>query len=260
MFIKSHTLRVAAIVAILSAPGSSAIATSFTFFEASSNTGSPNWFDADNINTYNAWRTAIGEIPDHGEDWDGQNWLGNPWVNNQLFDVQDIPTAVFVDGVTFSNVGADNGRHAKADDAPGSTPAIDSFAWEGHESGESTIFFPNFVDYLGFYTFDTDRPVTYYLQYSDGVVESIAGKETDEDRYRFVGFVNDHPTERIARFWMVAERGSRYGIDELEWGRTDAVPEPGTLHCMVAATLGLLYSWKGRRRSSGKKEREHRLE
>ena len=240
MFHKSHILRVAAIIiTVLYANVPCAMAVRFTFFEAPSEKGSPNWFDPDNINTYNAWRAAIGETPDYGEDWDGNDWLGTPWVNNTLFDVQDVPTAVFVDGIMFSNVGTDSSRHARSDDNPGGTDAIDRFAWKGHESGESTIFFPNLVDYLGFYTFDTDKPVIYFLEYSDGVVESVDGKETDEDRYRFVGFVNNHPTEQIAKFWMVAERGSRYGIDELEWGRHDETPEPGTLWLAIAG-LGLL--------------------
>lgn len=249
MTIESSTLRVAAMAAILSSIAPPAMATRFTFFEASSATGSPSWFDPNNIAAFNAWLAAIGETPDFGEDWDGNDWTGSSWANNQLFDVQDIATAVFVDGVTFSNVGADDGRHAKADDAPGSTDAIDRLGWEGHESGESTIFFRNLVDYLGFYTFDTDRPVTYYLEYSDGVVESIAGKETDEDRYRFVGFVNEHETERIAKFWVVADRGSRYGIDELEWGRHETAPEPGVVSLFFAAAAALLYRRSGRDRT-----------
>jgi hypothetical protein len=249
MINKSHTLRAAAIVAVLYANVPSAMAISFTFFEAPSEEGSANWFDPDNLNTYNAWLVAIGETPDFGEDWDGNDWLGNPWGNDRIFDVQDIPTAVFVDGVTFSNVGADSDRHAKSDNAPGSTDAIDAFAWEGHESGESTIFFPNYVDYLGFYTFDTDRPVTYFLQFTNGAIESIGGKETDEDLYRFVGFVNNHPTEHIAKFWVVAESGSRYGIDELEWGR-NVVPEPGTVLLVGAGLVGLfVHRMRGRRSS-----------
>jgi hypothetical protein len=247
MSIHTHTLRATILLTFLSANVPSASALSFSFFEASSAKGSPNWFDADNINAYNAWLTAIGETPDYGEDWDGNDWLGNPWSNNRIFDAQDVPTAVFVDGVTFSNVGADSDRHAKSDDDPGSTDAIDRFAWMGHESGESTIFFPNYVDYLGFYTFDTDRPVTYFLRFSDGSVESIAGKETDEDLYRFVGFLNQHPTERIASFWIVAERGSRYGIDELEWGRTDQTPEPGALW-LLGTGLGIALARRSRQR------------
>jgi hypothetical protein len=248
---KCLALRAASIISLLSAYVPSATATSFDFFEASSAKGSPNWFDPDNLNAYNAWRTAIGEVPDFGEDWDGSDWLGNPWADNRLFDVQDIPTAIFVDGVTFSNVGADSTRHAAADDAPGSTDAIDNFALRGDESGESTIFFPNYVDYLGFYTFDTDNPVTYFVQFSNGDLESIGGKETDEDRYRFVGFVNRHPTAQIASFWVEAERGSRYGIDELEWGRTEPprVLEPGTVW-MFTAGVGLLLYRKRRPRAS----------
>ena len=246
---KSHTLRAAAIVTVLLASVPCAMATNFTFFEAPSADGSPNWFDADNLNTYNAWRLAIGEIPDYGEDWDGNDWLGSPWVDNKIFDVQDEPAAVFVDGVTFSNVGADPAdKHAKADANPGSTPAIDLFAWMGDDSGESTIFFPNHVDYLGFYTFDTDNAVTYYLQFTDGTLESIGGKKTEADHYRFVGFVNDHPTEHIAAFWILGPDSSRYGIDELEWGRKD-VPEPGSLW-LVGAGLGLLVYRKRGQRSS----------
>ncbi len=245
---KTHTLRVAAIVTVLLATVPCAMATNFTFFEAPSEKGSPNWDDPDNINTYNAWRLAIGEPPDFGEDWDGNDWLGNPWADNRIFDVQDEPAAVFVDGVTFSNVDADSDKHAKSDANPGSTLAIDLFAWMGDNSGASTIFFPNHVDYLGFYTFDTDNPVTYFLQFTNGVTESIGGKETDENRYRFVGFVNDHPSEHIAKFWVVAPGGSRYGIDDLEWGRK-GVPEPGSLW-LVGAGLGLLVYRKRGQRSS----------
>jgi len=251
MLSKPCTLRAAAILTVLYGNVPCAMAISFTFFEAPSAKGSPNPFDPDNINTYNAWLVAVGETPDFGEDWDGNDWLGNPWVDNRLFDVLDIPTAVFVDDITFSNVGADIDRHhAKADDAPGSTDAIDLFAWMGDNSGESTIYFPNSVDYLGFYTFDTDNPVTYFLQFTNGLIESIGGKETDENHYRFVGFVNNHPTAHIARFWVIAARGSRYGIDELEWGRDGhKLPEPGTLW-LVGAGLGLLVYRKRGQRSS----------
>jgi len=247
---KCFTLRAAFIIVLLSACVPSATATSFDFFEASSAKGSSNWFAPDNLNAYNAWRAAIGEVPDFGEDWDGTDWLGNPWVDNRLFDVQDIATAIFVDGVTFSNVGSDANRHAAADDAPGSTDAIDRFAWRGDVSGLSTIFFPNHVDYLGFYTFDTDNPVDYFVQFSNGDIESIGGKETDEDRYRFVGFVNRHPTAQIAAFWVAADNASRYGIDELQWGRTPppGAPEPATVWMFTAGVGLLLY----------RKRRQHR--
>jgi hypothetical protein len=226
---------------ILSAAIPSAMAANIDFFEASSAKGTAPWNSADNLAAYTLWRNAIVETPDYGEDWDGNDWQGNPWVEDKVFDIADEPTAIFVDGVTFSNVGADANREAQAEDNPGSTDAIDKFAWQGHESGASTIYFANLADYLGFYIFDSDKEVSYHVKFSNGDEEAIAGKETDEDLYRFVGFVNTHPTARIEKFWIVADDGSRYGIDELEWGRFDKpVPEPGTLLLLSLGTVLLL--------------------
>src|SRR3990172_5291272 len=120
---KSHALRAAVMIAILSANGPWAFATRVTFFEAPSPNGS-DAFSMENVNTYNAWRLAIGETPDFGEDWDGNNWLGNPWQHGQVFDIQNVPTAIFVDGVRFANVAADSDKRAHAHTNPGTPLAL----------------------------------------------------------------------------------------------------------------------------------------
>ena len=213
--------------------------------------------------TYLAWVASVsahhGVLPGSffGEDFDASGW-----THNQKFDSQDPPSGTpptIADGVTISNdlpdalAGApDNlpltpGRAeepAKADESPGSSPAIDRLAWEARdefdpdngEEPEATIDFSvNNTDFLGFYIFDASKTGTFNLQYTDNTIFTLENKPTsnqnsDKDGfYRFVGFINTHPSEQIKRFW-VTNAGSRYGIDEIEWGRGDMeVPEPGTV-------------------------------
>lgn len=211
---------------------------------------------------YDAWIASVfthhGVLPGDffGEDFDGPGW-----THNQVFDSQEPPSGAptIVDGVTLSNDLPDAlagppdnlplvpGRAeepAKADHSPGSAPAIDRLAWEARDQfaddddaiPEATIDFSvNKTDFLGFYIFDASKVGTYNLQYTDGTLFSFVAAATHNQNsagdgfYRFVGFVNTHPTAQINRFW-VTDAGSRYGIDEIEWGRGDRnVPEPGSL-------------------------------
>ncbi len=232
--------------------------------------------------TYDAWVKSVlshhGVAPGSffGEDFDGPGWS-----QNLVFDSQEATSGVpiIVDGVTMSNdlpdvlAGFPNNlplnpgraeKPAKADHSPGSSPAIDKFAWEarddfGPDTGkvpEATIdFSKNKTDFLGFYIFDASKTGTYNLQYTDGTIFSLTAKETDNQNsdndgfYRFIGFVNTHPTAQINRFWAT-NAGSRYGIDEIEWGRGNGfeVPEPGTM-ALLAAGLVMALSRKGRRAS-----------
>ena len=221
----------------------------------------------------NAWLTSIsnnhGVLPGSffGEDFDSPGW-----THNQVFDSQQPPSGapVIADGVTISNDLPDalagqipsliTGRAeapAKADSEPGSAPAIDRLAWEAYDdfspdqSGkipEATIDFSvNYTDFLGFYIFDASDDGTFNLQYTDGTIFSFLARETDNQSgsngyYRFIGFVNLHPTAQIERFWAT-NSGSRYGIDEIEWGRgkepppPPPVPEPATLWLLCAGAV-----------------------
>ena len=113
--------------------------------------------------------------------------------------------------------------------------ARDAFDDDDDEIPEATIDFSvNKTDFLGFYIFDASKQGTYNLQYTDGTIFSFIAAKTDnqdddEGFYRFIGFINTHSTAQINRFW-VTNGGSRYGIDEIEWGRgKHEVPEPGVL-------------------------------
>ena len=208
-----------------------------------------------------------------GEDFDGRGW-----EHDMKFDSQDPPdnppAPTIADGVTISNDLPDAlagqipslspGRAeepAKADREPGSSPAIDRLAWEARDEfdpdngkePEATIDFSiNKTDFLGFYIFDASRTGTYNLQYTDGTIFSFLAEETDNQNssgqgfYRFIGFVSTHPTAQINRFWAT-NAGSRYGIDEIEWGRGIAVPEPTTMLLLGVGLMGLSYAGQGRR-------------
>jgi hypothetical protein len=227
---------------------------------------------------YDAWVTAV--FTSHGilpGDFFGEDFDGPGWTHNQVFDSQEPPggAPVIADGVTISNDLPDGlagppdslplvpGRAeepAKADHSPGSAPAIDKLAWEARdefaedddEIPEATIDFSvNKTDFLGFYVFDASKQGTYNLQYTDGTIFSFIAAKTDNQEddngfYRFIGFINTHPTAQINRFW-VTNGGSRYGIDEIEWGRgKHEVPEPGALWLLSAG--GAIILTRSRRR------------
>lgn len=193
------------------------------------------------------------------------------------FDSQDPPdnppAPTIADGVTISNDLPDAlagqipslspGRAekpAKADRTPGSSPAIDRLAWEARDEfdpdngkePEATIDFSiNKTDFLGFYIFDASKTGTYNLQYTDGTIFSFLAEKTYNQNssgqgfYRFIGFVSTHPTAQINRFWAT-NAGSRYGIDEIEWGRGITVPEPATMLLLGVGLVGLSYARRGR--------------
>lgn len=230
-----------ALIILLSSPLHAAVV---DVFEAPGADGYIPWNHATNIATYNDWLAAVGETPDFKEDWDNKDWQGNSWTDGQLFDIQDVPTAVFADGVSFGNIGAQADRHAIAEDSIGSTDAIDLYGWRAHESGPATVFFNSVLgaDYLGFYIFDTDHGATvdYKITFSDSSVFLYSALATEEEHYRFVGFVNRHATAKFTKFEVFADDATRYGIDELEWGRINGgqvIPEPATL---ILISLGLL--------------------
>jgi len=234
--------------ALLSSTAESAL---LTVYE-SEQSGNPN--SAGIVATYNAWLAAIGETPDFGEDWDGLDPWGDPWVDEKIFDFQSDPTAIFADGVTFKNVGAaDADKIAQTDDDPGSTDAIGAFAWDGHEDYVSRMIFPNGADYVGFFIFDTDHgsDATYTVRFSDNQVFTYDGAGTDQDKYRFIGLVNNNPSGSISRLDIDAPKGSHYGIDEVQWGRRDPgqVPEPASI---LLTSMGLLGLAGFRKRTTGR--------
>jgi len=221
-------------------------------FETPGTKGYKPWNAPQNIAMYNAWLAAIQETPDFREDWDGLNWKGKPWEDGKLFDIQDVPTAIFQDGVTFGNIGSASDKRAIAEDNIGSTDAIDKFGWRAHESGVATADFSKNggVDYLSFYIFDTDHDpeVLYRLVFSDNTTFDYDGLPTDEGYYRFVGFVNQAPSLRkITQLKVYANDATRYGIDEFEWGRLppSTIPEPATMSLfMLGGAFGAIRKWK----------------
>lgn len=212
-------------------------------FEPTNPPGYPTWNHPGNLAVYNVWRAAITETPDFREDWDGLDWKGEPWVDEELFDIQNVPTALFKEGVTFGNIGASSNKRAIANDNIGGTDAIDLYGWQAHESGLATVnFVTKKADYIGFYIFDTDHDtdMLYTLTFADGSQFNYQGLATDEDRYRFIGFVNRHPSLKFSKLGISAEDGSRYGLDELEWGRMPVAPEPTSLLLWGSAFLGII--------------------
>ena len=87
-------------------------------------------------------------------------------------------------------------------------------------------------------TFSDDRPAW---------LAATANQNGSNGFYRFIRFVNTHSTAQINRFWATNE-GSRYDIDEIEWGRGNGVqvPEPGTLWLLFAGAALILIQ-RGRR-------------
>jgi hypothetical protein len=219
-------------------------------------------------NAYDAWVASVfahhGALPGSffGEDFDGPGWQ-----HDMVFDSQEPPDSppapTIADGVTISNdLPGDSLRAekpAKTDRTPGSSPAIDRLAWEARDEfdpdnsdePEATIDFGNDTDFLSFYIFDASRTGTFSLLYTDGTIFTLENKPTSNQNsdndgfYRFIGFVNLHPTEQIERFW-VKNAGSRYGIDEIEWGRGNGteVPEPTTLLLLGLGIAGLGFARK----------------
>jgi hypothetical protein len=222
---------------------------------------------------YNAWIASVlahhGVVPGNffGEDFDAPGWQ-----HDMVFDSQEPPdnppAPAIADDVTISNdLPGDALRAeepAKADRTPGSSPAIDRLAWEARDEfdpdngnePEATIDFGNNTDFLGFYIFDASRTGTFNLLYSDGELFTLVNEPTsnqnsnDDGFYRFIGFVNTHPSAQIERFW-ITNAGSRYGIDEIEWGRGNEVPEPVTLVLLGLGLAGLAGLALSRRRHSG---------
>ena len=217
----------------------------FQLFETPGADGYVDWLDPANVAVYNDWLNSFCETPEYGEDWDGNDWQGNPWANKKIFDVQDEPGAIFADGVTFANAGST--KYARAEDNPGKTDAIGGFAWRGHESGESTMYFSDSgADYLGFWVFETGSGanISYNIEFSDGSIFSMPGEGAGVDRYRFVGLYNTSPGDvSFSRFWIDAPNSAKYGIDEVEWGSVSAsplaVPAPSAVWLMVSGLLAL---------------------
>lgn len=238
------------IVGLISVVGNAECST-VDVYEAPAPDGYTPWNNPGNIATYNAWLAAIGETPDFREDWDGLDWTGNPWVDNKLFDIQNVPGAIFTDGVTFGNIGSDSDRRARSQDSIGSTDAIDLYGWRADMTGVSTInFSTNKADYLGFYIFDTDHgpgtDIFYTITFSDNTTFSYNALATEEDRWRFIGFVNRNPNAFFSKFEITAPTASQYGIDELEWGREPVIPEPATV--VLFGVGGIVTAWIKRRR------------
>ncbi len=206
------------------------------------------WNHPANVAAYNAWRAAIVEMPDFREDWEGNDELGAAWVDNRVFDVLFVDTTgVFPDAVSFSN-GPATSKKAQTDTDPGSTDALDTLAWDAHEDDTARMNLPNGADYIGFYIFDIDHgtDVFYKLEFTDNSVFTYEGltQPDNEGYYRFVGFVNTHPTAQFKRLGILASGGSHYGVDNIEWGRRDShsVPEPTTLLLLGSGVLTLFAS------------------
>ncbi|HHL39830.1 MAG TPA: hypothetical protein ENJ37_04940 [Deltaproteobacteria bacterium] len=240
----SAAARVLAALGLVLAAAIDVHALSFTFFDSPSKYGYSAWNDPANLATRNAWLAAVGESPDYYQNWEGYAWDGTPWYSGKLFDVVEVPTAVFGGGVTFSNAGPNRNYPAKALRGVygqlGGAAAIGILSWRGNQTNNSTVYFgPGGADYLGFWIFDIDHgdPVTYYVHFTDGTVQQVTGQGTANRRYRFVGFVNTHPTASFSKVVINAPTHSAFGIDEMNWGSVAKIVEPPSLLVLAAGLV-----------------------